>query len=207
MGVQLKQEQSGYAKLQKLARLDLFKSVKVYPSTVTFDGQDTHETIILFLRQHPIVLVPDVFRSFLVFGIGVILALGLSALAQSINIKLGAINFVLLTLVIVISLANLLFSFLKWYYTVFLITDTRLVDLDFLTLFNATLSTTLLSVVQDVSHSTPGFFSTVFDMGSLVIQTAGEKQKFEIANIPRPRDVQDILLDLIENQRNGNSNL
>jgi hypothetical protein len=69
------------------------------------------------------------------------------------------------------------------------------------------MSSTLLEVIQDVSQSSPGFFSALFDMGSLMIQTAGETTRFEIANIPRPRDVQDVLMDLIENMKKNDSGL
>lgn len=187
--------------------MSLFKSIKVYPKVAHFDGQDVHETIILFLRQHPIVLVPDVFRSLMILAIGVIIALGIGAIADSSGLKLGATVFVLLTFVIVVGVTNLFFSFLRWYYTVFVITSTRIVDIDFVTLFDARMSSTLLEVIQDVSQSSPGFFSALFDMGSLMIQTAGETTRFEIANIPRPRDVQDVLMDLIENMKKNDSGL
>jgi len=200
----IKQNQSGFAKLKKLAGISLLRSIKVYPPKVHFDGQDTNERIILFLRQHPIVLVPSFFRSILVVvgGVGISVILGL--LSQNAGFNLGTANFVLVTLSFVFGMALMFFEFLKWYFTVFLITDSRLIDLDFVTIFDARMSSTLLSEVQDVSHSTPGFFSTLFDMGSIEIQTAGEKNKFEISNIPKPRDVQDILMDLLDNvERNG----
>ncbi|WKZ30596.1 MAG: hypothetical protein QY314_02355 [Candidatus Dojkabacteria bacterium] len=201
----IKQGQSSFEKLKRLSQISLFRSIKVYPKVARFDGQDTHETIILFLRQHPVVLVPAVFRSLMIFAIGLIISLGIGAIADSSGLKMGASIFVLMTFVVVVAVTNMFFSFLQWYYTVFIITTTRLIDIDFLTLFDASMSSTLLEVIQDVSKSSPGFFSTLFDMGSIMIQTAGENNKFEISNVPRPRDVLDILMDLIENLKKNDS--
>jgi hypothetical protein len=196
--------QSSYSKLQRLANISLFKSVKVYPSTIAFEGQDTDEQIILFLRQHPIVLVPGLVRSIILFLVGLLITFVFSIITQQLNLQAGASTFVLLTFSIIVGLVNMFFSFLKWYFNVFIITSSRLVDIDFLSLFDARVSSTVLEVIEDVTHSSPGFWSTLFDMGSLTIQTAGEKQEFEITNIPKPRDVQDILMDLIDNIiRNG----
>jgi len=203
----IKQNQSGFEKLKKLAGVSLMRAIKVYPPKVHFDGQDTQERIILFLRQHPIVLVPVLFRGVLIIVGGLFLTFIFGIMAANSGFDLQLTNIVLVTLSFVFGLGLMFFEFLKWYYTVFIITTSRLVDLDFLTLFNATLSSTLLEDIQDVSHSTPGFFSTLFDMGSIEIQTASEKNRFEISNIPKPRDVQDILMDLLENVEKNGSNL
>lgn len=107
-----------------------------------------------------------------------------------------------------LTIVNLFFIFLKWYFTVFIITNNRVVDIDFVSVFDATLSSTTLRDIQDASHSSPGFFSALFDMGNLQIQTAAEKERFEAVYIPKPRDVQDILMDLIENaKQNDNGSL
>ncbi len=61
---EIKVSQSSYSKIQQLSNFKLFDAVRVYPERVTFDGQDGDEQIILFLRQHPIVLFPALLRSF-----------------------------------------------------------------------------------------------------------------------------------------------
>jgi hypothetical protein len=43
--------------------------------------------------------------------------------------------------------------------------------------------------------------ASIFDYGNLYVQTAGAKNEFDFCNIPRPRDVQDTILDLRELRR------
>jgi hypothetical protein len=46
-------------------------------------------------------------------------------------------------------------------------------------------------------------FSSIFDYGDVYIQTAGEKPEFEFKGVPRPRDIQDTLFDLMEMKQSG----
>ena len=57
--------------------------------------------------------------------------------------------------------------------------------------------------IEDVSHTTIGIIGSIFDIGTVYIQTAGAKAEIEFQNIPRPRDVQDILYDLLELKQEG----
>lgn len=197
---EIKVSQSSYAKIQQLANFKLLDAVRVYPERVNFDGQDNDEQIILFLRQHPIVLLPTIFRSIGLFLLFVFFAWVFGALFGSV-VNLGAMGFTIFVAGIGVATTNLLYDFFKWYFTVTIITSSRLVDLDFETVMDSRWSTTVLRAIQDVSYSTPGFINTVFDMADLVILTASHKENFELANLPKARDVQDILMDLVENEK------
>ena len=197
---EIKVTQSSYGKIQQLSNFRLFDAVRVYPEHVDFDGRDSDEQIILFLRQHPIVLIPPLFRS-----IGIVLLFLFfswvfgTLLGPTFNI--GALGFTLFIAGIGVATTNLFYSFFKWYFTVTIITSTRLVDLDFTTVMDSKWSTTVLRAIQDVSYSSPGFINTMFDMADLVILTASHKENFELANLPKARDVQDILMDLVESEK------
>jgi len=197
---EIRVSQSAYEKIQHLSHYRLLDSVKVYPENVTFDGQDSDERIILFLRQHPIILVVPLLRS---IGI-VLLFFGMSWVFGTLLgdiVKAGTVSFTVFIGGIAVAISSLIYSFFMWYFTVTIVTSTRLVDLDFQTLMDSRWSTTVLKAIQDVSYTTPGFINTLFDMADLVVLTAAHRENFELANLPRARDVQDILMDLVENEK------
>lgn len=196
----IKVSQSSYQKIQDLAKFHLLDAVKVYPERVTFDGQDNDEQIILFLRQHPIILVLTILRAIGILLLFTFLSWVFGTLFKEIATT-GAIGFTIFVGGIGVSISSLLFDFFKWYFTVTIVTSSRLVDLDFDSLMDSRWSTTVLRAIQDVSYSTPGFIYALFDMASLVILTASHKENFELANLPKARDVQDIIMDLVENEK------
>ena len=57
--------------------------------------------------------------------------------------------------------------------------------------------------IQDVGHSTIGPFSYIFDVGNLYIDTAGEGIDLTLTYIPKPRDVQDVINNLVDLAHNG----
>jgi hypothetical protein len=46
-----------------------------------------------------------------------------------------------------------------------------------------------------------GFFPSLLNYGSLLIQTAGAVEKFQIDDIPNPEDLRQQILDLAEGDR------
>lgn len=197
---EIKVGQSSYAKIQQLSKVRLFNAVRVYPDQVSFDGKDQNENIVLFLRQHPIVLVPTIFRSILIFIFLLVLAWVVNSLTVGLK-GYATVSFAIGIIGIGLSLTNLLYDFFKWYYTVTIVTSSRLVDLDFASVMDSRWSTTVLRAIQDVSYNAPGFINALFDMASLSILTAAHKDNFELANLPKARDVQDIIMDLVENEK------
>lgn len=200
---EIKVGQSAYSKIQQLSRVSLFNSVRVYPDRVAFDGQDEDEQIILFLRQHPIVLLPPILRS-----VGIILLF--SAIIWAINSVVPnagtfkTFGFVLFLGGLATAITQGIYEFFKWYYTVTLVTSSRLIDLDFKTIMDSRWSTTMLRSIQDISYNSPGFINALFDTASLRVLTASHKDFFELSNLPRARDVQDIIMDLVETEKEQN---
>ena len=60
-----------------------------------------------------------------------------------------------------------------------------------------------LEKIEDVTHKQLGILGSFFDVGSVYIQTAGTAQNIEFTNVPRPRDIQDILIDMLESKQKG----
>ncbi len=90
------------------------------------------------------------------------------------------------------------FSFVDYYLDVWIVTNKRIIDIEQRGLFSRVISEQKLYRVQDVTSETHGFFPTIFAYGSVLIQTAGEKERFHFKQIPDPDKVRDVIIKLAE---------
>lgn len=167
-----------------------------FPYKVHLDGQEPTEHIILLLRQHWIVLL----KPMLIIALLILISMLTFPYANTIldNPAMAAryaMSASILLWIIAFTLG--ISSFVKWFFTIDIVTDERVVDLDFFNPFRHNYAETSLDRIEDVSHAPSGALSALFDYGTLTIQTAGARVDIEFDNIPRPRDVQDVLQDLI----------
>ena len=95
-------------------------------------------------------------------------------------------------------------SFLAWFFNVYIITDERIVDIDFLSLIYRNISSAKIDKIEDVSARTSGAIRSVFDFGTVQVQTAAEKTQFEFMGVPNPSIVQDKISDLAAKASNNN---
>jgi len=82
--------------------------------------------------------------------------------------------------------AFVLESFLGWYFNVYIITDERIIDIDFISLIYKEVSDADIEMIQDVTYKQGGIVRTMFNFGTIFIQTAAEKPKFEFEDVPNP---------------------
>jgi membrane protein YdbS with pleckstrin-like domain len=92
-------------------------------------------------------------------------------------------------------------SFVMWYFNVLLITNRRIVDIDFWGLLYKSVSEAPLSKIQDITHKVGGFWRVVFNFGDVYVQTAAEVPRIEFNDIPKPNLVHQKIADLIESRR------
>jgi len=96
----------------------------------------------------------------------------------------------LLTLIITME------NFLDWFFNVCIVTNLRIVDIDFVNLIYKNVSDANINKIQDVSYNMGGVIRTIFNFGDVVIQTAAEIEQFEFEAVPNPARVVKILEDL-----------
>lgn len=112
----------------------------------------------------------------------------------------GPISYPLLILlgsVYYLSLGLFFYSyFVDFYLDMWIITNDRLVDIEQTGLFARTVAEVDLYQIQDVSSDIRGFFPTLFNYGTLSLQTAGSIPKFIFYNIPRPHKLREEILAL-----------
>lgn len=158
------------------------------PSKVRFESQDPEEEILLIVRSHPITNLPWM-------GIALIwflapLVLNFFPLLDSFPFKYQ-VAFVIIWYLIL--LMFILERFLSWFFNLTIITDERIVDVDFINLTTKKVSDAELEKIQDVSFTNAGAIGTIFNYGDVVVQTAAEIPEFVFENVPKPAEVAKIL--------------
>lgn len=162
------------------------------PRKIKVDVQAQDEEIILVLRQHPFTQVKWIFIAVIMFFLPVFFgATGIFSFLPGRYQFAAGLGWYLLTAGFVIE------TFLKWFYRVFIITDERIIDVDFLSMLNKDISTTKIDKIEDVTAVTSGFLSSMFDFGTIIIQTAAAKQELMFESVPHPAKVTALLNDLI----------
>lgn len=178
-------------------------SFSVNPKGVRFETQKDDETIVLFLRQHIIVNIPWlIIAAVLLVTPTVFFPLVLTNIQLPFAIPLGYI--IVGTLFwYLITVGFILMNFLRWFFNIYIVTNERVVDIDFIHLLYKEFSEARLEKVQDLSYKSGGFFAAFFNFGDVSIQTAGELPNFEFDAVPRPESVVKTLSELIEQVKEG----
>ena len=200
-----KYAKSGKSFVKKIAN-DINKStiasLAAFPKGVNFQGMEDAEEVVLLVRRHPASFLVKylLILFFLLSPIFFFIILTAMSPEDASIVSIGAAGS-LIFIMVAISLA--VDTFMKWFYSVNIITNQRIVDVDFHNILFHSFSETQLEQIQDVTHTVNGVMGSVFDYGSVFIQTAGTKPEFDFQDIPRPRDVQDVILDLLELKQKG----
>lgn len=158
------------------------------PDGVSFETQGDDEQIVLLLRQHWVVNA-----RWILLVILFILApfcLSFFPLLSFLSVKFQIIAIIMWYL---FTLSFLFEKFLWWFFNVYIITNKRVIDIDFYSLAYKEISEAELEKIQDITYKTGGFARAVFDFGTVFIQTAGTVSQIEFENIPQPAKVIKIL--------------
>jgi len=177
-----------------------FSSSLVMPKIFSFTEKNDNETILLALRSHWFTNVPWVLTFIVMLFvpnlIGFVPTISLAA-----NLKIIiSLSWYLITF------AYAFEQFLSWYFDVFIVTDHRVVDIDFNNLLDKKFSEADLARIQDVTSRVSGVSQTIFNYGTVLIQTAAEKNELVFEKVPNPDKIVKVLQDLrhvAEKDNNG----
>lgn len=168
------------------------------PKNIHFQNQDDGETILLFLRAHFITNVPWILGAIILAALPPIFLLYQSfvSLFFSISIPQNFITiFVLFYYLLVFT--YIFVNFIHWFYNVSLITNKRIVDIDFSDLVFHDVAITKLNLIEDVNYTQSGFLRSFFNYGDVFVQTAGETKHFDFLAVPNPQKAVTIISELI----------
>ena len=170
----------------------VFTSYLPKPKHTHFESQGSAEHVVLLLRQHPITqlrwIVMALFFAFVPFGF---------SFFPMYDILPARYQVGLLMMWYLALFGFSLQSFLKWFYNVYILTDERVIDVDFMSLAQKNITSAKIDHIEDVTSESIGFSSTFFDYGTILIQTAAAAQELTFEAVPKPAKVTAIINDLL----------
>ncbi|MFH2019069.1 MAG: hypothetical protein ABII80_00405 [bacterium] len=192
-------ESSSVASLRKIVggigKESLFTSLSSFPKRVCFEVQNDKEVVVLFMRQHPIVNLPWILLTIF------LLTLPSVFMFFPPYAKLPGVFQMVLSLSYYLFVMGLaLGNFMAWFYNIYILTDERIVDVDFVNLFYRVVSTAKIDEIQDVNVVSSGMLETFFNMGSVFVQTAAEVPEFEFSRVPQPDKVGKLINQMIDEE-------
>jgi hypothetical protein len=147
-----------------------------------FEGQHDNEVVHLAFHQHPIVM-----RKALMVGLIVLLV---SALPLAFIIAVWP-WWVLLT-GFIIMMGILTYRWIGWYYSVFIVTNERLIQIKQKGFFDRRVTDISHSKIQSVNYEIKGMAATMLHYGTIIVQTyVGD---LVLRFIHHPADVQQLLV-------------
>ena len=176
--------------IHKIHSKNPFAMFAPQPVGVYFENQESGEKIILLLRAHIVTLVPSallilflIFAPFLIPSfLNIIRVQAFSVFAPK--------QLILITIFWYLFVFGFSFyKFIFWYFNVYIVTNERVIDIDFRGILHKETSYAKLNQIQDISPKIIGFFGTFFHYGNVYIQTAAERPEFEFHNVENPNMV------------------
>lgn len=182
---------------EKTNSVHLFTSFSENPNDITFENQEEGEKVLLFIRKDFITNLPWLIGS-LFF---VLLPIAITPIMLLLHIPIFFIpqKFILLFTIFYYLIVTIFtfVSFITWYFNLNIVTEKRILDIEFAGVVYKNIAATKLNLIQDVSYTQAGVFRTVFDFGDVLIQTAGTIDNFTFEAVPRPEDAVHIVENLI----------
>lgn len=151
-----------------------------------------NEELLHLIHQHPLVF----FKQAIVALFFILLPFFLMFLLFRWEIY-GLILFFILLIIGILLLIRLI---IIWVYNIFLITNTRVILYKQKGFFDQQVAETEYEKIQDVSYRIRGLWQTLFRYGSVKIQIINSGSAIIIRKIPKPREVQQLLLGIKKNR-------
>lgn len=150
-----------------------------------FPGQHPGEKVILVFRQHPVVLRLQLIYGMLAILVGIIplLIFPLSDVALYIMIGVPFLVF-----------AYWFYYWIGWYYSVYIVTNQRLIDITQHGLFNRKVSEVGFDKVQSINYHIKGLQAALLKFGDINVQTyTGE---WTLRSIMHPEEVHSQMMEV-----------
>lgn len=169
-----------------------------------FPGQQPNERVYLLTRQHWIIFAMQVAVWLIFVAILILLDTVLFEAAPFLeNSPYIEIISLFKSVYLMYLIAGLFALWIQYYLNFQIVTNERLVDVDQKNLLNHATSELHLHNIEDVTAEVKGILGTVFDYGTVYVQTAGRETFFEFDNVPNPHRIAKLILDLYERLPNA----
>lgn len=177
-----------------------FSSFLVKPKVLKFTEQDDNEEIFLAIRPHWITNISWIFISIIMLFVPLFFKY-----FSFLNFFPSQYQFGLVVFWYLLTFIYAFEKFLSWYFDLFLITNQRVIDIEFNNLLNKHFAEADISMIQDVSSTVRGVLGTFFNYGHVLIQTASEINQITFENVPSPEKIIKLLKELrdLEEENGG----
>jgi len=158
-------------------------------------GLKDNENLLTVVRRAPVTLVPGIFC---------ILALLLTPFFfLVILLKWQTLGYIIMGTLIGLGIFFGVRLFLKWWLSVFAISERRLIVVDQSGYFDRHVTELPFTKVHDVAYRIKGVLPTVFRYGTVIIESAGSEEPLEVEKVRRPAVLQSLLVELQERSVKG----
>jgi uncharacterized membrane protein YdbT with pleckstrin-like domain len=162
---------------------------KQYAQKHAFEGQHDDESVLLVFRRHPIVMRKGLLALLVLLLIGMIPSSIWPANLNLLWIVVGALA---------LGLLILFYFWIGWFFSLFIITDQRLIQITQSGLLNRSVVDVGLDKIQSVNYQVSGLEQTMFGFGTLLVQTyVGD---MVLDHIHHPGDIQGQIVKIIKEQ-------
>lgn len=162
-----------------------------FPDGVKFVAQDPQERIVLLLRKHFLTNV-----GWIVLSILMLFAPGVLNFFPILEFLPERFQFIAVVGWYMLTVAYVFESFLSWFFNVYIVTDERVFDVDFVNLVYREIAEANIDQIQDVNVKVGSAIRTIFNYGDIDIQTASAVPNIEFEAVPQPDKVALILREL-----------
>jgi len=164
----------------------------VRPSHIRYVAQEGDEKIILFLRRHFFTNVGWIIFTFCLTIIPFFAFGFFSFDFVPLSFRLiGVIGWYLLVF------AYAFERFLSWFFNIHIVTDERIIDVNFPSILYKDISECRIENIEDISSKIGGFIRSFLNYGDVLIQTAGTLPEISFEAIPNPDKAAEVINDLI----------
>lgn len=172
--------------------LNFLSAFALNPHQIRYEAQENDEKIILFLRRHFFTNTGWILTALALFILP-FLAFGFF----SFDFIPLAFRFMGLVGWYLLVFAFAFERFISWFFNVNIITDQRIIDVNFSSILYKDISETKIENVQDISSKTGGFIRSFLNYGDVLIQTAGALPELNFEAVPCPSKVTEVINDLM----------
>lgn len=192
-------------KPEQCKRVNPLTSLASFPLNISVNGQNTDESILLFVREHKIILFGDLLLYTLILFLPSFIRILVTYLDSNFLSKsITNTNFFESKWWTVINITWFAYVFtgyfnifFKWFYNINILTTERFMDIDFLGIFSNRIESASIVDIEDIKDSQKGLLQSIFNMGDLTLLTASGATEFSLANVPKAYKVRDFIQDVM----------
>jgi signal transduction histidine kinase len=162
-----------------------------------FEDQFDNETVLLVFRKHPVVMRKGLIVSSFAVLIGPLYTLALTYLKPN---DPPSLNLFFLSILASFVLAAIIFtpSWMSWHFSVFIVTDQRLIQITQKGFFNRSVVDMALRQIQMVNYEVAGLSETLLGFGTIMMQTlVGD---LVIHDVHHPAKTQKKILEILRTE-------